>query len=60
MIVKVKDFKFVRVVMPGDVLKINVRRKNKSLAMAVFEGEIYSGDDELVAKGELAFSSATL
>ncbi|SCY02205.1 3-hydroxyacyl-ACP dehydratase FabZ [Ruminococcus sp. YE282] len=59
MIVKVKDFKFVRVVTPGDILKVNVRRKNKSLAMATFEGEIYSGENKLVAKGEMAFSSAS-
>lgn len=60
MIVKVKEFKFVKAVMPGDVLKINVRRKNKSLAMPIFEGEIYSGEDKLIAKGELAFSSASI
>ncbi len=54
-LLKVDNFKFVKPVIPGDVLDIRVKKAKEMGPMTVFDCQVYV-DDKVFSKGTLAFT----
>ena len=55
-LLKVDGFKFLKPVIPGDTLKINVVKTKTMGPLVTFAAKVFV-DDELKAKGEMTFTS---
>ena len=55
-LLKVDGFKFLKPVIPGDTLKINVVKTKTTGPLVTFSAKVFV-DDELKAKGEMTFTS---
>ena len=55
-LLKVDGFKFLKPVIPGDALKINVVKTKTMGPLVTFAAKVFV-DDELKAKGEMTFTS---
>lgn len=55
-LLKVDGFKFLKPVIPGDTLKINVVKIKTTGPLVTFSAKVFV-DDELKAKGEMTFTS---
>ena len=56
MLLKVDQFKFLRPILPGDVLTVSVSKKSKAGPLLTFEATVHVGD-ALCSKGCVSFTA---